>query len=326
MALIDRLKRRTRQAAGSLLGDRPAAPEAPVPAPGPLPAPELSPRPDPPDGARNHVLLILDSLRYDALMAARPKNLLRLGPIERRYSYATWTAPSHYNLLMGLLPHPSPRQVFASEHYKEDFLRFRERLGIPELSWTGMVPQLWLPHHLRDNLGYRTCAQVSMPVLNPRTPLAVGFDRYELAEKHNDLSALLDNVDWRPDRPTWWLLNTGETHYPYATPEEPEERWPRVHGVNGVFRQVAAGQPLSAADSPRFFDEGRMDLLRRRQIRAAAHVDGVLEKLFDLVPPGTWITVTSDHGELFGEEGYFGHGPILHDKVMEVPFVEGLLR
>ena len=38
------------------------------------------------------------------------------------------------------------------------------------------------------------------------------------------------------------------------------------------------------------------------------------------------LVITSDHGELFGEEGYFGHGPIQHDKVFEVPFVEGKLR
>ena len=30
--------------------------------------------------------------------------------------------------------------------------------------------------------------------------------------------------------------------------------------------------------------------------------------------------------ELFGEAGYFGHGPIMHEKVFEVPFVEGRLR
>ena len=29
-------------------------------------------------------------------------------------------------------------------------------------------------------------------------------------------------------------------------------------------------------------------------------------------------------GELFGEGGYFGHGPIMHEKCFEVPFVEGL--
>jgi len=37
-------------------------------------------------------------------------------------------------------------------------------------------------------------------------------------------------------------------------------------------------------------------------------------------------TVTSDHGELFGEEGYFGHGPIMHEKVFEVPFIEGKIK
>ena len=29
---------------------------------------------------------------------------------------------------------------------------------------------------------------------------------------------------------------------------------------------------------------------------------------------------------LFGESGFFGHGPIMHKKVYEVPFVEGKLR
>ena len=42
-----------------------------------------------------------------------------------------------------------------------------------------------------------------------------------------------------------------------------------------------------------------------------------------MLPPGTWVTITSDHGELFGEDGFFGHGPICHEKVFEVPFVEG---
>jgi arylsulfatase A-like enzyme len=69
-----------------------------------------------------------------------------------------------------------------------------------------------------------------------------------------------------------------------------------------------------------------LERLRQKQIRAAGLVDGALEMLFDTVPPNTWITVTADHGELFGEGGYFGHGPVQHDKVFEVPFVEGRIR
>ena len=66
--------------------------------------------------------------------------------------------------------------------------------------------------------------------------------------------------------------------------------------------------------------------LRQRQVEAVRYLDCVVEELFDLVPRNTYITITSDHGELFGEEGYFGHGPIQHDKVFEVFLVEGKLR
>ena len=44
------------------------------------------------------------------------------------------------------------------------------------------------------------------------------------------------------------------------------------------------------------------------------------------LPVNTHIIVTADHGELFGELGYFGHGPIMHDKVFEVPYLEGKIR
>ena len=37
-------------------------------------------------------------------------------------------------------------------------------------------------------------------------------------------------------------------------------------------------------------------------------------------------TITADHGELFGESGFFGHGPIMHKKVFEVPLIEGKIR
>lgn len=283
-------------------------------------------RPDPPAGARNCVLVVLDSLRFDSLVASRPRVLPRLGPIAQRFSYATWTSPSHFNLLMGLLPHPAPQGVFASTWYQQDLARWQQRLGLAEMSFSAMLPSLWLPTLLREGLGYRTGALVSMPVLNPATPLNLGFDRYEQAPRHNDLDALIDRMDFDPDRPSFWLLNTGEAHYPYALPEEPESSWPVLHGVGGVFRRLSAGQPLHRDEGAAFFDAERLEALRQRQVRAAAHLDRCLERLLDRVPPGTWVTVTSDHGELFGEGGWFGHGPIPHQKVLEVPLVEGLAR
>lgn len=274
----------------------------------------------------NYVLVVLDSCRYDSFVKARPKVMKKLGKVERRWSYASWTAPSHFNLLMGLMPHRSPRRVFASEYYKHDFPRFNERLGADGIEFKSLVPSLYLPPFL-SKLGYRTHAMVSLPVINPRTILNSGFDSYQLMPKHNDMRAMLGEMRFADGPPSFHLLNVGETHYPYALPDEPPEQWPRISGVHGVFKhlddEVVGGR---LAKKPKFFTGREMERLQQRQVDAVRYLDGVVEELFDLVPRNTYITITSDHGELFGEDGYFGHGPIHHEKVWEVPFVEGQLR
>lgn len=277
----------------------------------------------------NYLLIIFDSCRYDTLVRARPKTIRRLGKLERRWSYASWTAPSHYNLLTGLMPHTSPRHVYASEYYKKDFLRYNERLGADHIEFKSLVPSLYLPVFLKDTLGYRTHARVSLPVLNPRTVLNQGFDSYRLMEKHNDMRAMLPELRFSEDQPSFYLLNVGETHYPYALPGEPHSEWPRISGVHGVFQhldeQVVGGKLKKTRREP-LFDNRKLRALRDRQIEAVKYLDRVVEELFDLLPRNTYVTITSDHGELFGEDGYFGHGPIHHDKVWEVPFLEGKLR
>jgi hypothetical protein len=169
---------------------------------------------------------------------------------------------------------------------------------------------------------------VSLPVLNPRTPLNHGFDTFRLMERHNDMRAMVRAMTFSEEKPSFYILNVGETHYPYALPDEPECEWPRIHGVHGVFKHlddlVVGGKLAKRKRS--FFDGRQLAELRNRQIRAVKYLDTVIEELFDLLPRNTWVTITSDHGELFGEGGYFGHGPILHNKVFEVPFLEGKLR
>ncbi len=107
--------------------------------------------------------------------------------------------------------------------------------------------------------------------------------------------------------------------------------WPRISGVNGVFKKLDTqidekGNLMHEADAPQFFDQDKLEELRGRQVETVRYLDGVFAELYDLVPKNTWIVVTADHGELFGEAGYFGHGPIMHDKCFEVPFLEGQLR
>ena len=221
----------------------------------------------PPQGRNNYLIVILDSCRYDAFMEARPRTVSALGEVQRRWSYASWTAPSHYNLLMGLLPHSSPQQVYASEYYKQDFFKYQERLGAERIEFKSLVPQLFLPTFLKWKLGYHTHAMVSLPVLNPATLLNKDFDSFTLMPTHNDMAAMVERLSFSPDRPSFYLLNVGETHYPYALPNEPSEEWPKIHGVHGVFKHlddaVVGGKLIEDEEGERFFDQDKLDRLRQ---------------------------------------------------------------
>lgn len=271
----------------------------------------------------NHLIyLTIDSARYDSFMSAATPNMRNLGAPERRYSYAGWTSPSHFVYLMGMTPHKSPTGVFASEVYKKDYLNWGDRLGIQGLTMKDFVPHFWLPQFLKSR-GYRTHAKISMPIINPVTVLNSGFDSYKLMNRYNDFEAMINEVSFDAT-PAFYLLNVGEAHYPYGI--RPEEM-PPLHGEEGVFRRsgedVFGHQPDTADLTGYYFEKKHLSLFRDRQIAAIEGVDRLMEKLFRKCPAGTHIIITSDHGELFGEDGYFGHGPIMHPKVFEVPYIEG---
>ncbi len=299
---------------------------------GAAPAMGAAARPEP-KAKNNYIVVILDSCRFDSFMAAKPKNIAKLteGNVECRYSYASWTGPSHYNLLMGLLPHVSPQHEFASEYYKEDFLNYNTRFGTEGMEFGKLVPSLWMPEYLRNELGYTTHARVSLPVLNSKTGVNRAFDSFQLMDKHNDMMAMLPTLHFDDERPSFHLLNVGETHYPFVKPDEDPSNWPRISGVHGVFKhldkQTVGGKLMKDEDAPKFFDQDKLDKLRDMQIDTVRYLDEVVfPALYDMVPKNTYITVTADHGELFGESGYFGHGPIMHEKVFQVPFLEGKIR
>lgn len=293
----------------------------------------------------NHLFIItLDSCRYDSFMAAEPRNIARLcgglDKVEKRWTYASWTAPSHYNLLTGLVPHSSPQKVYASEYYKNDLYKFKERLGVEQAGFEAMIPHLWLPTYLKKK-GYETNAMVSLPVLNPATGISRDFSTFKLMPKHNDMLAMLDELEAHKKReskgifgsvPQFYLLNVGETHYPYALPDEDKNDLPHISGVNGIFKKLDTqiddkGTLVSANESGEFMDMAMIEKCRQRQIATVKYLDQVVfPRFYDMMPKDTWVIVTADHGELFGENGYFGHGPILHDKVLEVPFLEGKIR
>ena len=277
----------------------------------------------------NHIVwIVFDSARYDCFAAARTPAIDRIGASQRRFSYASWTAPSHYAFLMGLTPHANEPGVLSSDAQRRDLALWQARIGgdldcAP--TFGDFAPTLSLPSFLK-RLGYQTEAYVSMPVLNPRTLIAHHFDVFELMPAHNDLAAIVRRLSFAGS-PRFIFINTGETHYPYALPDEDAGALPYIPGVHGIWRDLDDFLKCPAAaraDGPAAsFDIDRLRPLWNKQVRCIEHLDVVVGELIDRAPPDTWFMMTSDHGELFGEGGYFGHGPVVHEKVFEVFFVEG---
>ncbi len=273
----------------------------------------------------NIVWVIFDSARNDAFAAARTPAIDRIGRAKRSFSYASWTAPSHYAFLMGLTPHANLPGLFATDVHRSDFARWAERMGgDAAVSFANFAPKLSLPAFLKG-MGYRTEAYVSLPVLNPATLISRDFDRFELMPSHNDLGAIIDRLVF-DDEPRFILINTGETHYPYALPGEDASWLPRLSGVHGLWRSLDdfLRRPGRASEEGGRFDEESLRPLWRKQVACIEHLDREFDRLLELAPPNTWFMLGSDHGELFGEGGLFGHGPVFHEKVFEVFFVEGL--
>ncbi|MFH1158203.1 MAG: sulfatase-like hydrolase/transferase [Pseudomonadota bacterium] len=278
------------------------------------------------DGLGNHIVcIVMDSCRFDSFMAAKTPNIDRLGEAQKRYSYASWTAPSHNAFAMGLFPHASPPRVLASEVYKDEYRDWEARTGLSGIDFRTFLPHLSLTRVL-GGLGYATIGRVSLPVLNPSTPFSQNFDDYKLMPGHNMFVEMVAEMRLPEDEDetNFYFLNLGETHYPYMLKDE---SLPVISGVHGVVKKMDVPGSLQQVEWNEFMTADRMKMLRNAQIRSVEYVDHLVGALMDKAAKRrTHFIVTADHGDLFGEDNFFGHGPIFHEKVFEVPFVEGKLK
>ena len=113
-------------------------------------------------------------------------------------------------------------------------------------------------------------------------------------------------------------------------PGESGKDLPHISGVHGVFKNLDEflknpSEALEKSKQDEFFTPEQFRAFYEKQIACVEHLDGVVGKLMDRCPSNTHFMIMSDHGELFGEDGYFGHGPIFHEKVFEVFYLEGQL-
>jgi len=299
----------------------------------------------PPAGARNVLLIVLDTVRAQSLsLYGYPRrttpSLDRWAQdgvvFESAISTAPWTLPSHAGMFTG---------------------RWTHEFGARKIE-TFEAPFPTIAEAMRDH-GYATAGFVANLMYTTRaTGLARGFDHYEdftisagdallstalgrtlvtgdwvrnVLQYHelvnrkvaSDVSGdFLTWLDHRDDRPFFVFLNYFDAHAPYMPPRRYADLFrsgPRVHRGPFVHHPNHAGpadwwtlSPDQIANEQALYDAAiaSQDLEIGRLLEAL-DARGILHN--------TAVILTSDHGELFGEHGLFNHGHNLYLPLLHVP-------
>jgi len=296
----------------------------------------------------NVIILVLDTARADRLPQYNP-SIKRPYPhfdafardavvYENCIAPSSWTTPSHASLFTGLYPH---------EH--------GVRSGIDGV---GFFPALQdnfvtMAEHFSSN-GYDTAAVMSnRGVLGPWTNMHQGFQEYSF---ENGIGAIPSIYHFKPLMPLFcFLTNTRPKYFLYyRTVDDINERVYSMlnKAAEPFFLFVNYMDAHGPYSPPRPFSHGNFPqmaklketVLRRLGIKTQntnlpnislfqydgeiAYLDDRLGDLFAYLKrqglyDSSLVIVTSDHGEMFGEHGMFGHGEnvFLYEEVLKVPLM-----
>ncbi len=289
-------------------------------------------------------VLVLDTVRADHLSAygyareTTPELDRRLAAranavvYPRAYANGTWTVPSHASLFTGQIP---------SVHGAHFALDGSVRVGF------GLAPALpTLAERLQQG-GYATLAGYANHWLRSVQGMGRGFDRYLRAPDLDELpfvgealrQRFLPGLFWeaakgcaRADAVNATLLSMIE---PWAAGPNPLFVFANYVDAHGPYAPVA---PFRGRFAPSDVLRERSEHLaldqsleRRTELMARydeeiLYLDQQLGELFRALEGlgllrTSWIFVTADHGEAFGEHGVLEHGTTVFDEVTRVPLI-----
>lgn len=249
-------------------------------------------------GTHDLVWITLDSLRFDVAQSAHERgetpNLSGAFPHgwERRHAPGTFTLASHSAMFAGFLPTPVDRP-------KAPRLAAARMPGTDAL-WHGtfVFDEATLPEALsaRDyrtvcigGVGFfsgRNAVGSALPALFQRATWKPSFGPGRPEAVAGQVRAALDAlVSDRGDGPVFLFMNVAATHHP--------------------THRFLAGATVDSVDTQR---------------AALSHADGQLAPLLDAVRGRrSALIVCADHGDAFGEDGYWGHRHA-HPTVLDVPY------
>jgi arylsulfatase A-like enzyme len=291
----------------------------------------------PTPGAPNILLIVLDAARADALSSygyERPTTphidaLAREGVLfETAIATAPWTLPSHVTLLSGRYQFADGSgSAFLRLPMEDDFPVIAEAFGAMGYESAGFVANFFFtgwdtqldrgfiryrdhPRTFEQTLRSSTFGQTAMArgLYGNRSPdsirrviarsdFTVPPQAHHAAKNAAQVTdEFLQWMETRAPRPFFAFLNYYDAHKPYQSPPPFNTRFSGKPGDRDRYDGA-----LAFADA----EVGR--LLRALKERNALD--------------STLVIVTSDHGELFGEHGFYEHTSNLYYSLLRVPLI-----
>ena len=293
--------------------------------------------PDAPNGARNVLLIVLDTERAQSLgLYGHPRPTSpRLEAFARdavvfdmAFSPASWTLPSHASMFTGR--HPGELRVAASVPLDDRYPTLAETLAGSGYVTGGFVANIYFACSLMGiGRGFVHYDDDEVSVGMTLTSFSLARDvagwiasssgyhqdlvRRRASEINRRFLTWLSTLD--PDRPFFAFINYFDAHAPYRAPRS--------------FRR-GAGYPdglywHSRGDQAAGYSKAELEQLSDSYDEGIAYADHELGQLLDAldesgVLDNTLVIVTADHGEAFGEHRWVGHGDIYRTTV-GVPLV-----
>ena len=319
-------------------------------------------RPLPAPGSPNVLLIVLDTVAADHLSLHgynRPtcptlEGLARRGiRFERAQATSSWTLPSHASFFTGRWPHELSAGWFTPlDATYPTLAKYLASRGYATAGFVANLPYCGADTGLER--GFTHYQDYIFPGSAPSSPrrwsagrsmacwrsiiscgstlgLDIGSEWLQLFYAGNRKPATAVNrefLDWlssrrQPERPFFAFLNFIDAHYPYKLPDDGVSRFggkPRSEHEKDLIDnwQSLDKSRLSAGDVA-FARTAYDDCIADLDEQLGCLIDrlerrGILER--------TWLIVTSDHGESFGEpHSDFGHGTSLYQPQLHVPLI-----
>lgn len=254
----------------------------------------------------NVLLLTYDSCRYDALKAAKTPVLDSFCEIRAAQTPGNFTYAAHQAFFAGILPNVTEDIPYYNRFNKQ-------LLGIGNVGETNVVKDalIWVrsDRNLLTGLaeaGFRTVGAGAMNWFKQKS-LTSDFQyfKYTATDADAQIDYLLESIAGTDK--FFGFINFGETHAPY------QYRGKKTTCPVDVRARLIKWPPAQSAGPVGDQNDGFA-----HQIEAAEFLDSRLPRLFSALPSNTVVVLCGDHGECFGEDGYWGHG-FNHPAVLEVP-------